>query len=36
MDGDGVLEIVASTGFGDGPEGSREDAGQVYVVAVSR
>jgi len=32
MDGDGVLEIVASTGFGDGPDNGRQDAGDTYVI----
>lgn len=33
LDGDGVMEIIASTGFGDGPNNERLDAGEAYIVS---
>jgi hypothetical protein len=31
-DGDGAPELIMLASEGDGPDGSREDAGQVYIV----
>ena len=34
VNGDGIVELLIMASDADGPEGSREDAGQVYVVSV--